>query len=80
MNPNPRFPILPALALLAACATTAFAQTTLNWTNTAGGVFSVPGNWSPNQVPGTNDTVVFNNVAGAPDHHQQRRLAARHGV
>lgn len=29
---------------------------TITWTNTAGGNWSVTNNWSPNQVPGSNDT------------------------
>ncbi len=29
------------------------------WTNDAGGNFQDPNNWSPNQMPGTNDTVIF---------------------
>src|ERR1039458_3022520 len=31
--------------------------TTIAWTNTAGGLWSVPANWSPNSVPGSSDDV-----------------------
>jgi hypothetical protein len=34
---------------------------TINWTNTSGGNWSVAANWSPNQVPDANDTVVITN-------------------
>lgn len=34
--------------------------TTFTWTNVGGGNFDVPANWSPNGVPGPNDTALFN--------------------
>ncbi|HWY78002.1 MAG TPA: hypothetical protein VN281_20475, partial [Verrucomicrobiae bacterium] len=36
---------------------------TITWTNAAGGGWNTAANWSPNQVPGTNDTAVIQ-VAG----------------
>src|ERR1039457_2346957 len=42
------------LALLAIASVT--HATTITWTNTAGGNWSVAANWSPNQVPGASDT------------------------
>jgi hypothetical protein len=35
---------------------------TINWTNTASGGWNTAANWSPNQVPGTNDTAIITNV------------------
>jgi len=32
---------------------------TILWTNTAAGYWSVPANWTPNQVPGANDTAIL---------------------
>lgn len=32
---------------------------TITWTNTAAGYWSMPANWSPNQVPGAGDTAVI---------------------
>ena len=32
------------------------------WTNTAGGNWNVAANWSPNQLPGANDTVIITNA------------------
>jgi hypothetical protein len=43
--------LLPALVLAFACAGAA----DITWTNTAGGNWNAAANWSPNQVPGTND-------------------------
>ena len=40
------------------------SATTINWTNAAGGNWSVAANWSPNQVPGSSDDAVITN-AGA---------------
>ena len=34
---------------------------TINWTNTAGGNWSVVANWSPHQLPGSFDTAVITN-------------------
>ncbi len=50
------------LALVAGCMVAFFAAQAENitWTNAAGGDFSNPLNWSPNQVPGTADRAVFN--------------------
>src|ERR1017187_8605147 len=45
------------LALLAIASVT--HATTINWTNTAGGNWSVAANWSPNQVPGSSDNAVI---------------------
>jgi hypothetical protein len=47
------------LAGLLFCATASAAD--IVWTNTAGGNWSVAGNWSPNQAPGTNDTAWITN-------------------
>jgi hypothetical protein len=46
--------ILSNLVLLATLLTA--HSTTIVWTNTAGGNWSIAANWSPNQVPGSNDT------------------------
>jgi hypothetical protein len=35
--------------------------TTIIWTNTAGGDWSVAANWSPNQVPGSSDSALITN-------------------
>ncbi|MGH7989930.1 MAG: beta strand repeat-containing protein, partial [Limisphaerales bacterium] len=55
---------LPALgtgqswqSLLGATALTLQIAESVNWTNTAGGNWSVPNNWSPNKVPGQFDDV-----------------------
>src|SRR5512147_403018 len=34
----------------------------ITWTNTSNGNWSVAANWSPNQVPSTNDTAVITNA------------------
>lgn len=34
----------------------------INWTNTAGGNWNVAANWSPSQVPSTNDTALITNA------------------
>jgi hypothetical protein len=54
------FHTLLTTLLLAVSIVPALSQTTVTWTNTAGGLFSAPGNWNPNQVPGAADTAVFN--------------------
>jgi hypothetical protein len=38
---------------------------TITWTNTSGGWWVVPANWSPNQVPSTNDIAVITNALSA---------------
>jgi len=43
-------------------ALTAAHGATVNWTNTAGGNWSQTNNWSPNQVPGANDTAIITNA------------------
>lgn len=51
MNPSRfflRFLIVPLLLAFAACPSDA---ATVSWTNTAGGAWEVPGNWSPSIVP-----------------------------
>lgn len=63
-----RFSAPAALALLAGTAATSFAQTTLTWTNGAGGNWNTPTNWSPNGVPNNSFPNTFNaviNIAGA---------------
>jgi hypothetical protein len=35
---------------------------TILWTNTAGGLWNIPANWSPNTVPGSGDTVYITNA------------------
>ena len=34
---------------------------TLTWTNLAGGNWATPANWSPNQIPGANDSALITN-------------------
>ncbi len=48
------------LAALWALAPGASRALDITWTNAAGGDFSNPLNWNPNQVPGTADRAVFN--------------------
>jgi hypothetical protein len=52
------------IRILAFLAASASLATTLNWTNTNGGFWSVPANWSPNSVPGAADDV-FITAAGS---------------
>ena len=56
------------LALAACCLAACSAAWALDitWTNEAGGDFSNPLNWSPNQVPGATDTAIFNIVTPEP--------------
>ena len=37
------------------------AADTITWTNTASGGWNTAANWSPNSVPGTNDTAIITN-------------------
>ena len=57
---NPRWKrwnaALTAACLWAYCVTGTNAVT-LNWTNTAGGSWEVPGNWNPNQSPTNGDVI-----------------------
>jgi hypothetical protein len=46
-------------AVLLAAFSNAVGAATVNWTNTAGGNWSVAANWSPNQIPGPSDDVVI---------------------
>jgi hypothetical protein len=48
-----------AVLLLAAVGNIVADAATINWTNTAGGNWSVAANWSPNQVPGSSDNAVI---------------------
>ena len=49
-----------ALAWLALLAIGNLAHSAnITWTNTSGGKWSVAANWSPNQVPGTNDSALI---------------------
>src|SRR5260370_33664435 len=48
-----------ALLLLAAVGNFVADAATINWTNSAGGNWSVATNWSPNQVPGSSDNAVI---------------------
>jgi len=50
--------------LLVAALTATFSASAeiINWTNIGNGNWSVAANWSPNQVPSTNDTVVITNA------------------
>ena len=50
---------LPLAAILAAFSSQAAV---INWTNTVNGNWNVANNWSPNQVPSTNDTAVITNA------------------
>ncbi len=55
-------PILLCLGLMVAFFTAGVLPSQANaytWTNTSGGYWSNPNNWSPNQVPSTNDTAVI---------------------
>jgi hypothetical protein len=47
------------LAFLCLLSLTSAPGAQIVWTNTAGGNFSDGANWSPNQVPGVNDTAVI---------------------
>lgn len=50
------------LALIVLCAVTIKVEaSSLLWTNTAGGDWSVAANWSPNQVPVSGDDVIITN-------------------
>jgi len=49
------------VACVAALISTASAST-INWTNNAGGNWSVAANWSPNQVPGGSDAAMITNA------------------
>ena len=50
------------LGLIAACGWHGVAQAAdLVWTNASGGNWTATANWSPNQVPGTNDTAWITN-------------------
>src|ERR1700690_1515347 len=49
-----------AVLLLAAVGSIVADAATINWTNTAGGNWSVAANWNPNQVPGASDIAVIN--------------------
>ncbi|MBU4274054.1 MAG: hypothetical protein KKA28_19655, partial [Planctomycetes bacterium] len=51
------------LAVLLVVATLAQAQSTIDWTNVAGGTFSVGGNWQGGVAPGATDTARFTNAA-----------------
>lgn len=52
------------LMVLGLGTVTVLHAATITWTNAAGGDFNVSGNWSPNIVPGSNDSVVFQNMTG----------------
>jgi hypothetical protein len=57
-----------ALAMLAGTACTSLAQTTLTWTNGAGGNWNNASNWSPSGIPNNSFPNTFNaviNIAGA---------------
>ena len=51
---------------LAASSAARAAEYNVTWTNTAGGDFLNPLNWSPNQVPVETNTAVFNILTPAP--------------
>lgn len=61
MKRNRQAKWMPRLALAVAClaALAAARAADIAWTNAAGGDFSNPLNWSPNQVPGPIDRAVF---------------------
>src|SRR5215469_3724042 len=42
--------------LLAGLSIAGLRGATITWTNTSGGLWSVPANWSPHFVPGTSDS------------------------
>lgn len=53
-----------AVAVLLACSGAALGQT--NWNNTLGGDWSVPGNWTPNDIPNSStESAVLGNL-GSP--------------
>jgi hypothetical protein len=54
------------LAALWALAPSASHAGDITWTNAAGGNFSNPLNWNPNQVPGVSDTAIFNITTPGP--------------
>jgi hypothetical protein len=53
-----RISIIISLALAGAAA----SAEVISWTNTSNGNWGVAANWSPNQVPSTNDTAVITNA------------------
>ena len=55
-----------AACCLAALSAARGAEYNVTWTNTAGGDFLNPLNWSPNQVPVETNTAVFNILTSAP--------------
>ena len=62
---NPKFVRLCLSLALSLSATLASPAATITWTNLAGGNWSAPINWSPNQVPGAADTAVITNGAAS---------------
>jgi len=54
---NHFFPAKLCFALLVMAGSNSTQGATVNWTNIAGGNWSVAANWSPNQVPGPSDDV-----------------------
>jgi hypothetical protein len=50
------------LTVALAAAGSSLSAATLQWTNSAGGLWTAATNWSPNQVPATGDAVVITNA------------------
>ncbi len=61
MGTNSPLPVL-ALALFTSMATPHTQASVITWTNGSGGNWNVAANWSPNQVPSTDDTAVITNI------------------
>jgi hypothetical protein len=62
MKPKVLIPLELAFACVGVClGLTAFTidGATICWTNTSGGLWSSPANWSPNVVPGSSDTALI---------------------
>ena len=56
---NPTNLVLGLVLNLLALAHFSASAATISWTNTSGGNWNTPANWSPNQVPGAADTAVI---------------------
>jgi hypothetical protein len=54
-----RFSIVSSVALFFLVCSLAAPAATVTWTNTAGGAWSLPANWSPNQLPGAADDAII---------------------
>jgi hypothetical protein len=59
MKPTPTHRLLQHLPALLLCLVPGGQAATIAWTNVAGGSWTTPANWSPNQVPADGDTVLI---------------------